>query len=87
MPYVVKLVHFAAIHLKGSPFAVQNGQSFLIFGDSSSVTSHNVYSDLRYIVFNFLLKYTKTTKHSLKGEHDTFIIVRRYHKAANRVEK
>lgn len=46
VPYVVKLAHFAAIHLKGSPFTVQNGQSFLIFGDSSSVTSHNYIATL-----------------------------------------
>ena len=39
------------------------------------------------MVFDFSHKCTKTTKHSLKGEHDTFIIVRRHHKAANKVKK
>ncbi len=72
MPYVVKLAHFAAIHLKGSPFTVQNGQSFLIFGDSSSVTSHNYIATLVQISLkktfqlNTLTKLKNTVKNWLK---------------------
>lgn len=45
-PYVVKLAHFAAIHLKGSPFTVQNGQSFLILGGQLLRDIAQLYSDL-----------------------------------------
>ena len=52
VPYVVKLFRFAAIHLKSSSFAVQNGEN-LRNVEATHPQRHTMIYTFRFVVFDF----------------------------------